>query len=345
MATIASRNAKVSEGPTFRMGKCVATRSASAASVWKSVECASNTTPGMSSNRGAQRRRFGLVVAEHLRVAHVDAGLHHQGDDAADRVADPGFGEGRAMKLERAMGRLGLASPPASRALRFRRLESEPRCRRHRRGRGRRAPLRRRRTAPRRVRRSSPRTVRDRRRSACSRRGGSWRSRPRRTPAPCRALRPSLRSPAGLPRVRPEVVAAQNDARRIDAFAARQILDEGPEGGGRHSGVAAAMVHLIAGGLDQDRLVAVAMGGERRAQRLRMRGAPRGDPAPLAGAIVGDQRSPEVRVGHERRARKSSRVANELLPSIGPTLVTASAPAALARSRAWRKLNLPERSG
>ena len=45
---------------------------------------------GNVENRGAQRRRLRPVVAEHLRVAHVDAGLHHQGDDAADRVADPG---------------------------------------------------------------------------------------------------------------------------------------------------------------------------------------------------------------------------------------------------------------
>ena len=74
----------------------------------------------------------------------------------------------------------------------------------------------------------------------------------------------------------------------VDAFLAGKAFDEGSERGGRHSGVAAVLIHLVAGGFDEDRVVAVAMGGEHRAQRLRMRGAPGRDAARLAGAIVGD---------------------------------------------------------
>ena len=138
------------------------------------------------------------------------------------------------------------------------------------------------------------------------------------------------------------MVAAEDDAVRVDAFLASQVFDESAEGGGRHSGVAAVLVHLVAGGLDENGIVAVAMGGEHRAQGSRMRGAPGRDAARLAGAIVGDDRSPDLSGVHDRFARKSSRVAKKLLPSIGPTFVTASAPAALARSMVCWKVKAPD---
>ena len=55
----------------------------------------------MSEHGRAQRRRFRRVVAEHLRIAHVDPGLDHERDDLAHRLADPLRREGRAMQFER----------------------------------------------------------------------------------------------------------------------------------------------------------------------------------------------------------------------------------------------------
>ena len=141
-----------------------------------------------------------------------------------------------------------------------------------------------------------------------------------------------LRGPV-LPWIGPEMVAAEDDATQVDAFLSGQVFDEGFEGGRRHAGVAAVLVHLIAGGLDQDRIVGVAMGGEHGGERLRMRGAPGGDAALLAGAVVGDDRA-QRRRGRSCATRQKVFKDRErrALPSIGPTFVTASAPAALARS-------------
>ena len=61
------------------------------------------------------------------------------------------------------------------------------------------------------------------------------------------------------------MIAAQDDSGKVDAFLAGKALDEGPERGGRHSGVAAVLIHLVAGGFDKDRVVVAAMGGEHRA--------------------------------------------------------------------------------
>ena len=84
------------------------------------------------------------------------------------------------------------------------------------------------------------------------------------------------------------MIAAQDDPCRVDVFPAGKVLDKGSERGGRHSSVAAVLIHLVAGGFDKDRVVAVPMGGQHSAECLRMGGAPGRDAARLAGAIVGD---------------------------------------------------------
>ena len=105
------------------------------------------------------------------------------------------------------------------------------------------------------------------------------------------------------------MVAAQNDPARIDARLSGESFDEGAETRRRHAGVASVLVDLIAGRLDEDRPVAVAVGPKDRAQRLRMRGAPRGDAARAPGPIVGDDR-PQFGLGaHVRSLRNVSIVA------------------------------------
>ena len=136
----------------------------------------------------------------------------------------------------------------------------------------------------------------------------------------------------------PKMVAAENDPARIDARLPGETFDEGAETRRRHTGVAAVLVDLIAGRFDENRPVAVAMSPEDRAQRLRMRSAPRGDAARTPGAIIGDDRPHFAVRAHDRSLRNASIVERWLLPSIGPTLVTARAPAALARSMACWKL-------
>src|ERR1700689_2002005 len=72
-----------------------------------------------------------------------------------------------------------------------------------------------------------------------------------------------------------------------------------------------------------------------------MGGAPGGNAAPLACAVRCDQRMPEFVVFHDALESSASIWARSLLPSIGPTFVTASAPAAVARRIASAKLNAP----
>ena len=68
-------------------------------------------------------------------------------------------------------------------------------------------------------------------------------------------------------------------------------------------------------------------------------------PRGLPERFVGDQRSPEGELVMSVAPEQVFERGQRLLPSIGPTFVTASAPAALARSRALRKLCRPRRSG
>src|SRR5690348_1790794 len=124
------------------------------------------------------------------------------------------------------------------------------------------------------------------------------------------------------------MVAAKDQSRGINPFLTRQLLDENPETGRRHAGIAAELIHLIARRLDQDRRVVIAIAGEDGAERLRVSGAPGRDAPRFASAVGRDDVGKRV---HARASRNASISGNELLPSIGPTLPTASAPAALAR--------------
>src|SRR5579863_279499 len=147
-----------------------------------------------------------------------------------------------------------------------------------------------------------------------------------------------LRRRSSFPWVRAEMIAAKNDPVGGDARLKREALDKGPETRRRHAGVAAMLVDLIAGRLDEDRIVAVAMLAQNRQECAPMGGAPGGQATGAPGAIVRDDRA-KLRAGvHRCASRNASMVARWLAPSIGPTLVTASAPAALARCSAPSKL-------
>src|SRR6185312_13580050 len=67
------------------------------------------------------------------------------------------------------------------------------------------------------------------------------------------------------------VVVGEDDAVGIDAFAGGHDVDEILEAGGGHAGVAAELVDLVAGRLDQHRLVVIGITGQHRAQRFRVR--------------------------------------------------------------------------
>ena len=293
-------------------------------------------------HRRAQRGRFRRVVGEHLRIAHVDPWLDHERDDLAHRVRDSLRREGRVMQFEGPARRLGRSH--RERVERFRLAARNGDL-----GSDNIDQI----AAAGRFLRDGAKFCRafgDRRfrQGAIVRAGHAGVEMDFREAGfdigahyVARFAQSLVRRPA-LPGIGPEMVASEDDPGDGDAFLASEPLDESPVCGGRHAGVAAVLVHLVAGGLDQDGVVADAMGGEHRAQRLRVRCAPGRDAAARSRAVIGDDRAPDVGSGHERFARKSSRAASELLPSIGPTFVTARAPAALARSIAWRKSNAPD---
>ena len=93
-----------------------------------------------------------------------------------------------------------------------------------------------------------------------------------------------------LPGIGAEVIAAEDEPRGIDARLARQALDKQPKGRRRHAGIAAVLVDLIAGRLDEDRPLVVAVARQDRAKGLVMGGAPRWDAERLAGAVARDDR-------------------------------------------------------
>src|SRR6185312_4607303 len=74
-----------------------------------------------------------------------------------------------------------------------------------------------------------------------------------------------------LPRIGAKVIAAEDDAVGIDAFAGGHDVDEILEAGGGHAGIAAELVDLVAGRLDQHRLVVIGITGQHRAQRFGVR--------------------------------------------------------------------------
>jgi len=125
------------------------------------------------------------------------------------------------------------------------------------------------------------------------------------------------------------MIAAENYSSGLNIGLAGQCEDEFAEIGWLHAGVAAVLIDLVAGCLNQNRLVIVLVVTEDRAQGFGMRSAVGRDtgmvPCP---ADCND-------LLHARCAKKVSICFSELLPSIGPTLVTANAPAALAYCKAF----------
>jgi hypothetical protein len=54
-----------------------------------------------------------------------------------------------------------------------------------------------------------------------------------------------------LPRVGAEMVAAEDEARRVEADRRGDLLDEATEVGWRHAGITAILIDLVAGRFDQ----------------------------------------------------------------------------------------------
>ena len=134
------------------------------------------------------------------------------------------------------------------------------------------------------------------------------------------------------PGIRAKVIAAKDNLPLGAALLPRQIVHPRHKIGGRHAGITAPMVDLVAGRLDQHgraRLAPVAKGG---AQHDRMGGTDRGD-APWRsgpekwGEIGQRQRHHTLRPVSAMKRSSSARVP---APSIGPRTVTFRAPAALA---------------
>ena len=93
-----------------------------------------------------------------------------------------------------------------------------------------------------------------------------------------------------LPRVGTKVIAAEDDPGRVETDARSDRLHESAEIGRRHAGVAALLVDLIAGRLDQD----APAGAKRQRQGGLdddgMGGAYRRDAGPAVGQALADER-------------------------------------------------------
>src|SRR5690606_35248427 len=100
-----------------------------------------------------------------------------------------------------------------------------------------------------------------------------------------------------------------------------------------HAGIAALLVDLVAGRLDEHGTVQRAAVPERRADDQRMGDADGGDACRPAGAARIRERE-KIEAGHDVlagvAAMKASSSAKVDVPSIGPRTVTVRAPAALA---------------
>lgn len=108
-----------------------------------------------------------------------------------------------------------------------------------------------------------------------------------------------LRCPAA-PGLRPEVIAAKDGGRRVAA----RIAHEPHEVRGQHAGIAAILVDLVAGRLDQRELAAFAREAQRGLDRDGVGRAHRGDPAAAAVAIGADDVDQLLRcTRHAQRAR------------------------------------------
>ena len=101
------------------------------------------------------------------------------------------------------------------------------------------------------------------------------------------------------PPVRPEVVAAEDEAVARKADAVDDVVHECGEVGGPQAGVAAVLVDLVGGRLDeQQAAVGVRLAGG-RLEHDRVRGADRGDAHGGAGVVPGDEVTKRVWVRGE----------------------------------------------
>ena len=128
------------------------------------------------------------------------------------------------------------------------------------------------------------------------------------------------------------MVATQNQAFALEADPVGDLLDKAPKVGRRHAGVAALLVDLVAGRLDQHRFTDRPAPQQSRLDDHGMGGADRGDPdwgaSPAIPRYIGDAAN-----GHalcSRATTKASSSACVEAPSIGPCRSTALAPAAAA---------------
>ena len=138
-----------------------------------------------------------------------------------------------------------------------------------------------------------------------------------------------LRCRKMLPRVGAEMVAAENKARAGQADAFGDAPDEIAEIGRLHAGVAAFLVDLVAGGLDQGRGVVVERLQQGRLDHQPMRRADRGDPDRMPGTALRGQLH-KCRGAHGKIPISASSCAKLEVPCIGPRTPTAKAPLALA---------------
>ena len=111
-----------------------------------------------------------------------------------------------------------------------------------------------------------------------------------------------------LPRVRAEMVAAEDQAVARGTRSARRSPPRRRGTGRRHAGIAALVVHLVAGGLDQHVGAPGVAVPQRGLDHQRMRRADRGDAGALAGPAPARQVRQPIRSRHAapRAARKAS---------------------------------------
>ncbi len=117
-----------------------------------------------------------------------------------------------------------------------------------------------------------------------------------------------------LPRVRAEMVAAQDHLRAVEPDRVRDAPDQVAEVGRPHAGIAAILVDLVAGRLDQGRAAIRHRLSQRRLDHQRMRRAHRGDADGLAGLTPASQRQQGLRAHPDRLEDKTG-----LRPSIRVT--------------------------
>ena len=248
----------------------------------------------------AQRRREtprrGGIVGDYVGMTEFDAGLDHDTDRAGEGRVQPRRREGAAVDLDGGEGSLGVRHLQVVErmrgAARHRHFRADDIDRRWptgvpcgalgRSGETRGAFGRQRVGQGRRFAEAAHRRVEVELRKARTRIGGDHGLR----------LLHRLDGRQGAPGVRPEMVAAENQPPGIEADLRRDSLHEGAEARGRHAGIAALLVHLIAGRLDEHgRVIGDAL-QQRRLDGQRMRGADRSNahaPARVAQARdVGD---------------------------------------------------------